>query len=293
MQDHIETALTYLNYPLIELDKGPITLASILLGCVIFALAYQLSRMLRRSIRALAVRRGVFGDGSLYTVERLTHYFFIILGLFMALSAMGIDLGKIALVVSALSLGIGFGLQAIFSNFVSGLIILLERSLKVGDYIQLESGVMGVVTEIRVRATVVTTLENTEVIVPNSEFVNGKVTNWTHTSNYCRLRIPFGVAYGTDKERLSEVVLTAVRELPQTLHDIPAREPVIVMKGFGDSSLDFELLVWVKPGFTSQQSSTRSAYLWTIDTALNETGIVVPFPQRDVHMVAPTQTDAE
>jgi small-conductance mechanosensitive channel len=275
-----------LFYPLISVGERPITLATLLSGLVVMILALAISSGLRRSVRNLASRRPGISSSSVYTVERLTHYLVLVVGSFIALSVVGLDLGKLALVASALSVGIGFGLQAIFSNFVSGLIILVERSLKVGDYVQLESGVIGVVSEIRVRATIITTLENAEVIVPNSEFVNGKVTNWTHTNNFCRLRIPFGVAYGTDKEAMREVVLATITALPQTLTDQPARAPSVIMKGFGDSSLDFELLVWIKPEYAAQQSATRSAYLWAIDSALVKAEIVVPFPQRDLHIVS-------
>ncbi|WP_373081758.1 mechanosensitive ion channel family protein [Zhongshania sp.] len=277
---------SYLSYPLVSLGKSPVTLGTLLAGCVVVGLAMMASRVLRGSLRSVAQRRTAFSSSTLYTIERLIHYLVLIVGVFVALSVVGIDLSKLALVASALSVGIGFGLQAIFSNFVSGLIILVERALKVGDYVQLESGVIGVVTEITVRATIITTLENAEVIVPNSEFVNGKVTNWTHTNNYCRLRIPFGVAYGTDKDNMRYVVLEAIKELPQTLLDFPGRAPVVIMKAFGESSLDFELLVWVKPEYASQQSGTRSAYLWAIDTALVDANIVVPFPQRDLHIVS-------
>lgn len=277
---------SYLSYPLVSLGKSPVTLGTLLAGCVVVGLAMMASRVLRGSLRSVAQRRTAFSSSTLYTIERLIHYLVLIVGVFVALSVVGIDLSKLALVASALSVGIGFGLQAIFSNFVSGLIILVERALKVGDYVQLESGVIGVVTEITVRATIITTLENAEVIVPNSEFVNGKVTNWTHTNNYCRMRIPFGVAYGTNKERMRDVVLEAIKELPQTLLDFPGRAPAVIMKGFGDSSLDFELLVWVKPEFAAQQSGTRSAFLWAIDSALVAAGIVVPFPQRDLHIVS-------
>jgi len=276
----------YLTYPLVSLGKNPVTLGTLLAGCVVVGIAMMGSRVLRGSLRSVAQRRSAFSSSTLYTIERLIHYVVLIVGVFVALSVIGIDLSKLALVASALSVGIGFGLQAIFSNFVSGLIILVERALKVGDYVQLESGVIGVVTEITVRATIITTLENAEVIVPNSEFVNGKVTNWTHTNNYCRLRIPFGVAYGTNKERMRDVVLEAIRELPQTLLDFPGRAPAVIMKGFGDSSLDFELLVWVKPEYAAQQSGTRSAFLWAIDSALVAANIVVPFPQRDLHIVS-------
>ncbi|AKH68288.1 Mechanosensitive ion channel [Spongiibacter sp. IMCC21906] len=276
----------YLSYPLVTLGSRPVTLYTLLAGAVIFGVAMLLSRAIRRSLRGVASRRPTLSSSSLYTVERLAHYTILIIGLVIALSTVGIDFSKLALIASALSVGIGFGLQAIFSNFVSGLIILIERSLKVGDYVQLESGVLGVVTEITVRATIITTLENAEVIVPNSEFVNGKVTNWTHTNNFCRLRIPFGVAYGTDKQEMREVVLAAAAKQTQTLTGTPGREPVVVMKGFGDSSLDFELLVWVKPEYAAQQSGTRSVYLWAIDDALADAGISIPFPQRDLHLIS-------
>ncbi len=275
-----------LNYPLINLGEHPVTLGTLLAGVVIVGVALTISTTLRRSLRGIAARRTGFSPSSLYTMERLTHYMVLVIGSFFALSVVGIDFSKLALVASALSVGIGFGLQAIFSNFVSGLIILVERSLKVGDYVQLESGVIGVVSEIRVRATLITTLENAEVVVPNSEFVNGKVTNFTLTNNFCRMRIPFGVAYGSDKEKLREVVLAAAMKQPQTLLDSPIHQPTLQMKGFGDSSLDFELMVWVKPEYSTQHSSTRSAYLWALDTALNEAGITIPFPQRDLHLVS-------
>jgi small-conductance mechanosensitive channel len=286
IETFIHTVNSYLSFPLFSLGKSPLTLGTILGGAIVVVIALVISTLLRRSLRSVAQRRTAFSSSMLYTIERLIHYVILSLGVFIGLSVVGIDFSKLALVASALSVGIGFGLQAIFSNFVSGLIILVERALKVGDYVQLESGVIGVVTEITVRATIITTLENAEVIVPNSEFVNGKVTNWTHTNNFCRLRIPFGVAYGTNKERMRDVVLDGIKDLPQTLKDFPGRSPVVIMKGFGDSSLDFELLVWVKPEFASQQSGTRSAFLWAIDTALVDAGIVVPFPQRDLHIVS-------
>ncbi len=278
---------------MVSLGKNPVTLGTLLTGCVVVGVAMVASRVLRGSLRSVAQRRASFSSSILYTIERLIHYVVLSIGVFIALSVIGIDFSKLALVASALSVGIGFGLQAIFSNFVSGLIILVERALKVGDYVQLESGVIGVVSEITVRATIITTLENAEVIVPNSEFVNGKVTNWTHTNNYCRLRIPFGVAYGTNKERMRDVVLAAIKELPQTLLDFPGRAPTVIMKGFGDSSLDFELLVWVKPEYAAQQSGTRSVFLWAIDSALVDANIVVPFPQRDLHIVSGYKANAD
>ncbi|MBB3046320.1 small-conductance mechanosensitive channel [Litorivivens lipolytica] len=277
--------MAVLRYPLVDLGKGPVTLASIMLGLgVIFASLY-LAKLLKQNVKNLNRGRYALTPSSIYTLERISHYLVMIVGVLVGISVMGVDFGKLALIVSALSVGIGFGLQAIVSNFVSGLIILLERSLKVGDFVQLDSGVTGVVSEIRVRATVITTAENSEVIVPNAEFVNGKVTNFTHTDNFCRHRIPFGVAYGTDKALMTQCVLDAALAQEMTLSDTKEHQPQVVMKSFGDSSLDFELLVWTKPEYSARPSLVRGVYLSAIDDAFRDANISVPFPQRDLHFI--------
>lgn len=275
-----------LGYQLADLGNGPITLGSISAGLLIFAVALAISRSLKNSVRQLSGKgRTRMPPSSVYTLERLAHYFVIILGLVIALSTMGVNFGKLALVASALSVGIGFGLQSIVSNFVSGLIILLERSLKVGDYVQLDNGVFGTVKEIRVRATVINTAENIDVIVPNSEFVNGKVNNWTHDDSLSRHRIPFGVAYGSDIEKLQSVAMEVALNSELSHLSEANKQPQVWMKAFGDSSLDFELLVWVKPEFSNRPGLVRSHFLLGLEAALREAGIVIPFPQRDVHMI--------
>ncbi|WP_372750243.1 mechanosensitive ion channel family protein [Litorivivens sp.] len=282
----IASVLSVMRYPLIDLGKGPVTLASIFAGLLVIVLSLHLARLLKGSVGSLNRGRYALTPSSIYTLERISHYFVLIAGVLIGVSVMGVDFGKLALIVSALSVGIGFGLQAIVSNFVSGLIILLERSLKVGDFVQLDSGVMGTVTEIRVRATVITTAENSEILVPNAEFVNGKVTNFTHTDNFCRQRIPFGVAYGTDKTLMNECVIKAALAQSITLADTSEHQPQVIMKAFGDSSLDFELLVWTRPEFSNRPSLVRGVYLSAIDDAFRENNISVPFPQRDLHVVS-------
>ncbi len=282
----LASILSVMRYPLVDLGKGPVTLASICAGLVVIVVSMHLAKLLKRNVSSLNRGRYALTPSTLYTLERISHYFVLIAGVLIGVSVMGVDFGKLALIVSALSVGIGFGLQAIVSNFVSGLIILLERSLKVGDFVQLDSGVMGTVTEIRVRATVITTAENSEVLVPNAEFVNGKVTNFTHTDNFCRQRIPFGVAYGTDKALMTRCVLDAALAQSTTLADTSEHQPQVIMKAFGESSLDFELLVWTKPEFSTRPSYVRGVYLSAIDDAFRKANISVPFPQRDLHMVS-------
>ena len=170
------------------------------------------------------------------------------------------------------------------SNFVAGLIILFEKSLKVGDFVELESGVTGEVKEINMRSTLITTNHNIDILVPNSEFVGGRVINWTLREAYRRTHVPFGVAYGTDKELVRKAALEAADNVQWTLTTSKARKPQVWFVEFGDSSLNFELVVWLTPDAVKRPGAVMAAYLWEIETKLNEYGIEVPFPQRDLHL---------
>jgi small-conductance mechanosensitive channel len=170
------------------------------------------------------------------------------------------------------------------SNFVAGLIILFEKSLKIADFVELESGVTGEVREINMRSTLITTNDNIDIVVPNSEFVNGRVTNWTMREAYRRVHIPFGVAYGTDKELVKKAALEAADNVAVTLTNNKLREPQLWFVEFGDSSLNFSLVVWLKPEAVKSPGAVHARYLWAIDDKLRQYGIEVPFPQRDLHV---------
>ena len=200
------------------------------------------------------------------------------------MSLVGVGTGRLALVLGALSVGLGFGLQQIFNNFVSGLIILFERNLKVGDFVDLGSGVHGEVQEINIRATRITTNDNTDIIVPNSEFVAGRVVNWTLREVARRLRVSFSVAYGTDKELVKKAVLEAAHAVPFTLTGDERRQPQVWLVEFAESSLRFELVVWLNSDAVKRPSAVHAAYNWAIETALGTYGIEMPFPQRDLHV---------
>jgi len=219
-------------------------------------------------------------------VSRLTHYVIIILAVVIALSSIGLDFGNIALVAGALSVGIGFGLQSIVNNFVSGLIILFEHSLRVGDYIELDTGLTGTVKSINVRSTLINTNDNIDIVVPNSEFVSTRLTNWTLGERILRVRIPFGVAYGSDKDLVKKAALEAAADVQYTLTHMKGREPDVWLVDFGDSSLNFLLLVWVNRQGAKRPTRTRSSYLWALESKLSEYGIEIPFPQRDLHFRA-------
>lgn len=272
------------NVPLFHIGDAPVTGGLIIRFVIILAVGLLLSRGIRHAIRRVGDTESAGTQASLYTVGRLTHYTIVILSVFIALSSIGLDFRSLAIVAGALSVGIGFGLQSIVNNFVSGLIILFERSLRVGDYIELDNGLTGTVKAINVRSTLINTNDNIDIVVPNSEFVSTRLTNWTLNERILRMRIAFGVAYGSDKELVRKAALEAAAEVPYTLAHMKGREPDIWLVEFGDSSLNFLLLVWVNRQGARRPTRTRAAYLWALEDKFKEYGISIPFPQRDLHL---------
>jgi len=269
---------------LFSVGETPVNGSDIFRGLFILVFAYLLSRGARYALNRVGRGESPSTQASLYTVGRLTHYGIIIIAVFVALSAIGLDFGNLALVAGALSVGIGFGLQSIVSNFVSGLIILFEHTLRVGDYIELDTGLTGTVKSINVRSTLINTNDNIDIVVPNSEFVTTRLTNWTLGERILRVRIPFGVAYGSDKELVKKAAIEAAEEVPYTLTHMKGREPQVWLVEFGDNSLNFLLLVWVNRQGARRPTRSRAAYLWALETKLTEYDIEIPFPQRDLHL---------
>jgi len=287
------TALT--DTTLFSVGETPVTGGDILRVLIILVVAMLLSRIIRIAIRRVGGSDYSGTQASMYTVGRLTHYAIIILAVFIALTSIGLDFSSLALVAGALSVGIGFGLQSIVNNFVSGLIILFEHSLRVGDYIELDTGLTGTVKAINVRSTLINTNDNIDIVVPNSEFVTTRLTNWTLGERILRVRIPFGVAYGSDKDLVRKAALEAAADVSFTLTNMKGRETDVWLVEFGDNSLNFLLLVWVNRQGAKRPTRTRAAYLWALETTLTKYGIEIPFPQRDLHLRSgwPPQADRE
>lgn len=272
-----------LNYQLLTIGEMVISVSSIVFFLLVLVLTYWVSKLRSALFQRLRFKAGEKDAPALYVLERFTHYLILGIGIIVALSALGIDMSHLALLATALSVGLGFGLQSIFNNFFSGIIILFERSLKVDDFIELDNGVSGTVKEINIRATLIRTRDNLDILVPNAEFVNGRVTNWTLGDPTRRLLVPFGVAYGSNKELVKKAVLEAAERVPMTIHE-EEKEPDVWLVNFGDSSLDFQLVVWVDPRLNTARKGLIAAYLWEIETSLNQYGIEIPFPQRDIHI---------
>src|SRR4051812_12006004 len=214
-----------------------------------------------------------------YAISQLVSNVVLIVGVFVVLENTGIHLGALTVFAGAAGVGVGFGLQNIASNFISGLVILAERPISLGDRVEV-AGITGQVQQIRARSTVIMTNDNIAMIVPNTKFIDSPVTNWTYGDPRVRFRIPVGVAYGSDPEKVREALLGAARENPNTLDD-PA--PSVFLDKFGDSSINFELVVWSRE-MSSRPRRYRSDLNFAIERQLRAAGIEIPNPQRDLHI---------
>ncbi len=279
-----KSILSILKYQIFEINETPINGLGIIKLIAILMAAWWLSKLLRRLLEGFGEKQAKVSKTSLYTVGRIVHYLILTVGILIGLSSVGLDFTKLAIFASALGVGLGFGLQNVVSNFVSGIIVLFEKSLNIGDFIELESGVTGEVREINMRSTLVTTNDNVDILVPNSEFVSTRVTNWTLREASRRIHVPFGVAYGSDKNLVRSAVLEAAVKVPGVLASSEKRKPQVWLVGFGDSSLDFELVIWLSQDAVKRPNAIYAEFLWEIETTLKNHGIEIPFPQRDLHL---------
>jgi small-conductance mechanosensitive channel len=285
--DHLTDLLgDVLGRSLFTIGSNAITVGSLVLAvvfvCAIWWAASLMERVVQRTINKRAANEPWKYAGMLM-LSRLLRYLVWVAGTLMALNYLGIDLTGIAMLGSALAVGLGFGLQGVIANFVSGLVILLERSLKVGDFVELESGVRGHVSEIAMRYTRITSNDALDVVVPNSEFVNGRVVNWTLGDAYRRMHIPFGVAYGTPKERVREAGIAAARRVNGVVEN-GAKKTAVWLIAYGDNAMDYELVVWADRALTTRPASAHAELMWALDDELQQRGIEIPFPQRDLHI---------
>jgi len=213
-----------------------------------------------------------------YAISQIVSNIVLVAGVFIVLDNAGIHLGTLAVFAGAVGVGIGFGLQNIASNFISGLVILAERPITIGDRVEV-AGVAGQVQQIRARSTVILTNDNITMIVPNTKFIDSPVTNWTYGDPRVRFRIPIGVAYGSDLEKVRNALVEVARENSNVL---PQPEPTVFLETFGESSINLELVVWSKE-MSYRPRRFRSDLNFAIAQKLREAGIEIPWPQRDLH----------
>ena len=246
---------------------------------ILFASVIIVERIVQKQLIRRFLSRTKLQPSLQFGLSRIIGYTLIAVGFYVAFQLVGVDLSSLAIIAASLGVGIGFGLQNIINNFVSGIIILAERPISIGDRIEV-AGVAGRVTKIQLRSTTVVTNDNITMIVPNADFISNTVTNWSHGDPKVRIRVPVGVAYGSDLKLLQRLLLEAAAEHPKALRD---PSPVVLFTEFGDSSLNFELGVWTQE-MTAIPIHFTSEMNFIIDQKLRENDIEIPFPQRDLHV---------
>jgi len=265
--------------PFFSIGGMDVTPALLLKTILFLMILGVLASLTRRFLQTRVLPKTSMDEGQQYATARIVGYLVFVVGLVVGLQTTGLNLNSLLVFGGAVGIGVGFGLQSIANNFISGLILLVERPIKVGDRVEV-GDVNGDVVRIAARSTWVRTNANVVIIVPNSEFTSNRVTNWTANDRQVRFSLPVGVAYGSDPERVREILVQIARKHPDVLQQ---PEPDVVFLGFGDSALDFELRVWT----ISQVQTPRvllSDLYFAIFRAFREHGIEIPFPQRDLHL---------
>ncbi len=262
----------------ITIGNFKFSIADILGAIIVFFVILFVTRFLQRTLDSRLFEKSGADVGFRNSFRTLLGYVGLIIAIFAAIGIIGLDLSSLAIIAGALSVGIGFGLQSIVNNFVSGLILLFERPVKVGDWVVTTSG-EGIVKQISVRSTEIETFDRASIIVPNSELISSSVTNWTHKNKIGRVVIPVGVAYDSDTKRVRELLINAASKDPRVLNS-PA--PFVYFSQFGDSSLDLELRVFIKN--IAEAALVKNNLRFEILDIFRQENIDIPFPQRDVNL---------
>ena len=280
---HVEKVI---YYPLVTLSGTPVTLAAILIALFIFLAFRAVAQVIAFAIRE-GLRRHGQADGVAAAIAQITRYVLVFLGLAIALNTIGVNVNALIAGSAGLLVGIGLGLQNVTSNFVSGLIVLIERPVKKGDEIQV-GDVSGTVVDIGLRATQILTRDEVTLLIPNMELIAGRVVNQSVPSPRLRTRIRVGVSYESDIDLVRETLLEVANAHEKVLEE---PTPTVRLEGFGESSLDFALLCWIPDAPIDDE--VASDLRFAIIAAFREKGIAIPYPQRDVHVVSDKPKPAE
>ena len=300
----------FLDYPLTDLfqpsqrpnetdaaeDVGKLTLARLFYGFVIVFGMFILSKYVQWVLRRQVLQAFQIAEHTQFILLRFLHFSLIIIGVLISLSTVGVSFTSLAIIFGGLSIGIGFGLQNIASNLISGFILIFERPIKIGDLVEImDVNIFGRVGSINLRSTIIVALDEKEVIVPNSQLITEAVHNLTHYNDRYRLRISVGVSYNSDVELVKKVLLEVAHAHPEiikepnpTIENVTA--PFVRFVDFGESSLNFELLAWIPDCF--QRFDVASDLHFMIWEKFKEHGIRIPYPQQDIHFY-PTETEQE
>lgn len=265
--------------PIFTMGNFEVTIWSIFYLLLMLFLLFFITKRLKDWLVYKAFASSNIELGVRIAVGTIIRYVIVLIGLFIILQTLGIDLSSVTILAGALGVGIGFGLQNVTNNFVSGLIILFERPIKVGDRIEVGE-ITGDVVNISMRATTIVTNDNISIIVPNSEFISSTVINWSHSDRNIRLNIPVGVSYNEDPEKVKRVLLEVVDQNAGVLKEPKAD---VLFEEYADSSINFNLRVWTTE-YINRPGVLKSQIYYEIFKRFRSEGIEIPFPQRDIHL---------
>ena len=274
------------NRPVIPIGDG-VSILAVIKFFLIFILGFTIAIFYKRKISNASGYLKNSSPATKTMLANLGYYFLVILTFVFALNSVGIDLSSLTILVGALSVGIGFGLQNIVSNFISGIILIFEKSIQVGNIIEINNQFKGRVTQINMRSSVITTFDNIDIIIPNSTLMQNNVINLTFSDDIRRLHIPFSVAYGTNSDFIIKLILDSLKETQLVyIREDESRQAKIWMTGMGASSVEYKLLVWVNANTNrfGLDSSGMSDFLIFIYNTLQKNNIEIPFPQMDIHI---------
>jgi small-conductance mechanosensitive channel len=271
--------MAWIDKPFLVIGGTQVSTVKLLEFILAVLIVIVVSRAFAAILGSRVLSRTSMDRGLQYAISRLTYYVVLTVGLLIALQTSGIEVGSLTVILGALGVGVGFGLQTFVNNAVSGLILLMERPIKVGDWIEV-SGVGGRVMRIGARSTTIISSDNIAMIIPNSELIIQRVINWSHGDPTVRFRIPIGVAYGSNMSEVRRALLEVAAAHPGVLRD-PA--PSVFFSGFGESTLDLELAVWTRDMVYSPIKFKSDLY-FAVDEACRRRGVTIPFPQRDLHI---------
>ncbi|MCB0406978.1 MAG: mechanosensitive ion channel [Bdellovibrionales bacterium] len=263
-----------------EVDGKPVTFGKITTGLLLLILGYYLARKVTRQIELRLLARLDVEDSLRYTLKTMIFYMMLVVLTLFTLRLLNVPITIFTVLGGALAIGVGLGAQNIVNNFISGLIIMMERPIRVGDFIELES-IAGTIESIGARATRIKSVENTHIVVPNSSFLEKNVLNWTLSDDIVRAKVRVGVAYGSPTKRTEELLKSAVMDHPKVLS---SPEPVVLFEDFGDNALVFDVLFWARIRNQLQLKTIASDIRFTIDDLFQKDKICIAFPQRDVHL---------
>jgi len=281
LQERLRLDSGLFDAPLFNLAGTPVTAATLVVFAVIIVLTFLVSRLIQKAVARTLRMRKVKDEGTIEVARRLLHYLVVAIGLGIGLQTIGINLSALFAAGAVFAIGLGFAMQNIMQNFVSGVILLTERTIKPGDILQVDQRFVRV-QNMGIRATIARTLDEEEIIIPNSAIVQSNVTNYTLKDSMYRLRCTVGVVYSADMRGVREVLEKTARDASWRIQD---KEPVILLVEFGSSSVDWEVSVWIDDPWNVRRA--KSALNESIWWALKEAGITIAFPQLDVHFDEP------